>query len=148
MIDHRVMIESIGEEKDSASVQKLLLKLEGDFEISYAPDNDDCYMNFRSKGISLLFSEGKYLDTIFLYIMPKEGFLAYQGWIGESVENNFSNDKVQAVMGDPIASGGGMIVMFNMYIPVWCKYKYLGVLLNYQFDKDTGKIDMLTMALK
>ena len=148
MIDHIAMLESIGNEKNSEIVKNLLSSLGDNFEVSEAPDNDDYYINFKPQGVSLLFNEQGCLDTIFLYIMPKEGFMSYKGWIGEGIEKIFDNEQVTAVMGVPVTAGGGTIGMFNMYIPAWCKYQYLGVFMHYQFDNDTQKIDMLTIAVE
>lgn len=146
MINYVSMFNALGKARASKEVEYLLLNLGDDFEVSFAPDNNDYYMSFKQQGISLLFDENEKLNSVFLYISPKEGFVSYSGWIGDKIENSFDLDQVNNVMGKPISSGGGSKGMFNMYIPVWCKYEYLNAVMHYQFLEGSNKIDMLTLS--
>lgn len=148
MIDIKLMINAIGCAQDSLEVNALLAELPLNYERSEAPEMEEFYFHFKSEGVSLLFDVDGYLVTIFLYVVPKEGFAEYSGWLGKGVSRGCKQPEVEGLMGSPIATGKAGVGMFNLYNPAWSKHKYEGIFLHYQYGEHTGTIEMLTIMIE
>lgn len=145
MLSSTVLLQAIDRSLESIEVKDLLSKLPEMYERCNAIDENDFYLNFKSSGVSLLFNNEQILVSIFLYLIPKDGFFTYRGWFGNGLTSQSTEKDVELSFGAPVSKGNEGVGMFNLYNPAWSKYKYRNAVLHYQYDKETKLIDMITI---
>lgn len=145
MVNKDNIFSAIGKNEKDNEVKCLISLLGGNFKEELALDSDDFYVHFFNEGVSLLFNSQSYLTSVFLYVVEAEGFNEYGDWIGDGVEKFYNITQVEKALGSPDKVGGGKIGMFNRYIPLWCKYIYGDINLQYRFEKDSENIGLVVI---
>ena len=106
---------------------------------------DDCYYyNFKSEGISLMFSSKDMLRTIFFYSEGADHFRQYQGDLPFGLSFQLTRKDIESILGLPDTSGGRGV---NNY---WAVYSSKGIEIQYNTKKTddlSARIDVVGFYL-
>lgn len=140
---HQIMIDAIGKQLQSVSVENLWKEIGEKPEIE--KDDEVLFYEFKSLGISCLFNEEKALEAIHLYGESREGFQVYLEELPHRL--SFKNSRADALklLGHPSLSGGGIPSLLGGKVPNWIKYIYPSYELHLEFKNEDREIAMVTL---
>jgi len=108
--------------------------------------DDSYYLTNKVKGIGLVIDSAFIINSIHLYSGNDDTAETFRGGIPFDMEFSFGRDKIHAVLGKPIKSGGGHKILYMGYINYWDKYYFDNFSMHFQYSIDNSCIDLITIA--
>ncbi|HKS17400.1 MAG TPA: hypothetical protein VJU16_08820 [Planctomycetota bacterium] len=106
---------------------------------------DRLYVEFRQSGISLLVHEDERVGTIHLYGKSIDVYSPYKLKLPLGIRFTESRQLIRDRLGQPVASGGSIVIEIGGLLPAWDLYETPGAAVNIQYSTLEDSVDLVTI---
>lgn len=103
------------------------------------------YIEFQSLGVAMVVSEENVISAVHLYSEGHEGYSRFAGAVPAGASFSMSRDEARGLLGKPVESGDGGIVMLLGYRPAWDAFHVDGQRLHFEYSEDKTSVRLITI---
>jgi hypothetical protein len=89
--------------------------------------------------------DGERVNTVFIYVRPKDGFLAYADTLPAGIDRNSARMMIRSLYGTPERSGEAMTLAVLGRRGPWDRFKVNSNFVHFEFAEPDGGIAMITL---